>query len=172
MDTKKILALTLIVLELFSCMSVASAGWFDWFGGSKELQNQTYTIEGMKVDLPENATMFNISSTSNGVYSNTYYISWGNASDGNNGSIDIGYATGSNLVRSADEFIQNWADLGAKSEGSYKDWVIINRDGVPYSSGSGSYSGYILGNYRNGSMYLLMGDNLTFLKSVIDTISF
>ena len=84
MDMKKILAISIVLITLFGCMSVASAGWFDWFGGSNELANKTYTFDGFTLDLPENATMYNISTSPNeGDFSNEYHVSWGNSKDGN-----------------------------------------------------------------------------------------
>lgn len=167
MDIKKILAITIAVLALFACMNVASAGWFDFFGGG-ELANETYTFEGFTLDLPEGASMFNFSSDSDGVYMNTYYVSWGSEQDGNNESIDVTYAKGENMVTSAEEFVQNWVDMGAVSEGQYNGWSIINRNGVPNDNG-GSYSGYMMAKYVDGSMYILMGDDLDFLKGVADS---
>ena len=169
MDIKKILALAILVLALFGCMSVASAGWFDWFGGSTELANETYTLDGFSVDLPENATIYNESDMDDGTYSNCYFISWGNSKDGNNGSVEIMYMTGETVIESTDQFVQLAVYEGAISQGYYKDWAIINVNGVPVISGKGTYSGYILAKYQNGSMYFLMGDDLTQLENIADT---
>ena len=149
-------------------MSAASAGWFDWFDDSK-VENETYSFNNFTLDLPQNASMYNRSADIYGYYMITYYVSWGAVRDGNNGSIDVSYASGENMVSSLDEYVQNWIDNGAKSEGMYGEWAIINVNGVPYSSGGDSFTGYRLANFQNGSLYILGGDNLTFLKNVADT---
>lgn len=38
MNIKKILAIAIVVLAVFSCLSVASAGWFDFLTGEQFLQ--------------------------------------------------------------------------------------------------------------------------------------
>ena len=52
MNTKKILAITIIVLAVFSCLSVVSAGWFDFLGGEKHLEG-----DGSQITVPGNYTL-------------------------------------------------------------------------------------------------------------------
>ena len=52
MDIKRILAIAIIVLAVFSCLSVASAGLFDFLSGDKFLQG-----EDAQVKVPSNYTV-------------------------------------------------------------------------------------------------------------------
>jgi hypothetical protein len=52
MNIKKILAIAIVVLAVFSCLSVVSAGWFDFLGGEKVLEG-----DGSQVKLPSNYTL-------------------------------------------------------------------------------------------------------------------
>lgn len=52
MKIKKILAVAIIVLALFSCVSAVSAGWFDFLGGDQFLVG-----DGAQVKIPSNYTV-------------------------------------------------------------------------------------------------------------------
>ena len=52
MDFKKILVVSVIVLAVFSCLSVASAGWFDFLSGDVTLESQYSSVT-----LPKNFTV-------------------------------------------------------------------------------------------------------------------
>ena len=80
MDIKKILALTIIALALFSCMSVASAGLFDFFGGG-EVKNQTHTFDGFTLDIPETANVSSTNQSETGVERQFFTIRMQNESD-------------------------------------------------------------------------------------------
>lgn len=47
MNIKKILAIAIVVLAVFSCMSAVSAGWFDFLSGDQYLQG-----DGAQVKIP------------------------------------------------------------------------------------------------------------------------
>ena len=77
MDFKKILALTIIVLAVFSCLSVASAGLFDFLGGD-QAKNKTVEFEGFSLSLPDNAVMINNTTKDNGVTFNQHVLQYNN----------------------------------------------------------------------------------------------
>lgn len=52
MNIKKILAITIVVLAVFSCLSVVSAGWFDFLGGESHLEG-----DGSQITVPSNYTL-------------------------------------------------------------------------------------------------------------------
>ena len=168
MDIKKILALTVLILALFSCMSVASAGWFDFWGPS----NETYNFTVFSLDLPEGASITNFTSTyDDGAYKvETYTASFGTEEDGNRGSVTILIMSGEELVDSIDDFITNWENMGGTFEGTYGDWSIINIDDVTISDSSDkTYDGYIIARHNGGNIVAIRGTNLTQLKNIVDT---
>ena len=169
MDIKKILAITIVVLALFGCMSAASAGWFDFFGGGPA--NETYNFTVFSIQLPENASISNYTTDYDGTYQvKTYSVSFGTEQDNNKGSITILLMNGSNLVTSIDEFVSNWEDIGGVSEGKYGDWSIINVDKVKISDNSNStYDGYVLARHNGDNIVSIRGENLTMLKKIADT---
>ena len=52
MNIKKILAIVIIVLAVFSCLSIASAGFFDFLSGEKFLEG-----DNTQVKVPSNYTV-------------------------------------------------------------------------------------------------------------------
>lgn len=167
MDIKKILALTVLILALFSCMSVASAGWFDFWGPA----NETYNFTVFSLELPEGASVTNFTTNYDDGYKvETYTASFGTEEDGNKGSITALIMSGNNLVTSIDEFVNNWENLGGIYEGTYGDWAVINIDSVPISDNSDrTYDGYILARHNGDNIVSIRGTNLTQLKNIADT---
>ena len=171
MDIKKILALAIVVLAVFSCMSVVSAGFFDFLGGG--VNNATYTFDGFTLELPENANFTNDTNTDDGFEEKTYEIEWTNESGGDV-SITVTTAKGDRLVDTAEEFVANWISDGAKSEGDYKHWQIINLNGVSVQvfedfDFNFTYSGYILTKHTGSELITIEDEDLALLKSVADT---
>ena len=52
MDIKKILTISIILLAVFSCLNVASAGWFDFLSGDVKLESVDSSVT-----LPKNFTV-------------------------------------------------------------------------------------------------------------------
>ena len=173
MDIKKILALTIIALALFSCMSAASAGLFDFFGGG-EVKNQTHTFDGFTLDIPEtaNVSQSNASSTE-GAERHTFTIRMQNESDSSQTyTITVSTSQGSRIVSSVDEYVSNWVSDGASKEGTHGEWTIININGVQKALTSKltvTYSGYILAKHTGNKLIIIKGTDLNQLEKIADT---
>ena len=96
MDIKKILALTIIVLAVFSCLSVASAGLFDFLGGG-DAKNTTLTFDGFTLSVPDNAKMVNNTTVQNGINFKEYGVEYNN---GNDTFLFVLYVTACDTLRS------------------------------------------------------------------------
>ena len=173
MNIKKILALTIVVLALFSCMSVASAGWFDFFGSI----NDTYTFDGFTLDLPKNTLVTNFTDNGDGYVKIDFYVNMP-SEDGNTTDITVSTVVGGTVVTTVDEYVSNWIAEGATSEGEYNGWAIINIDNVPYDLFDDdemndqlnlTYSGYILAKHTGSKLITIEGHDLEQLKSIVDT---
>ena len=161
MNIKKILALAIVVLALFSCLNVASAGIFDVFDniGGDSGGNETFTINGFTVDLPKGSTISDSKSTEDGVTTESYYVSLKDSSK----SVTIEVFYGPNCVDTVDEYVSNWLSNGSgQSFGYYNGWAVIKE-------GTGSSTMYELV-IQDGSRFIsIYGDDLPLLKSIADT---
>ena len=167
MDIKKILALTVIFLALFGCMSVASAGLFDFFGGES---TQTYTFDGFTLDIPESAevSMKNLTRTTAAGYIENYHYT---VTMENGDNINVSSAKGNGVVSSVDEYVANMVTGGASNLGTYGDWAIIKTNGIPLSVGNGITvdPDYILVKFSGEKLITIYGNDLDQLKSIADT---
>lgn len=174
MDIKKILALTVIVLALFSCMSVASAGLFDFLMGPSQPANQTYQFDGFTLQIPENANV-TVNKTVEAGYNQTNYdMNWTTGDNKNVTTVSVSVARGSLIVTTAEEFVYNWVSSGAKSLGNYSDWAVIDINGVPIKIFQDlglnfTYSGYMLAKHTGSDLIVISGDDLALLKNIADT---
>ena len=164
MDIKKILALTIIALALFSCMGAASAGLFDFFGGGG---NQTYTFDGFTLDIPSGATVDQSTDSDNGVERKIFKVT----SDDKNFTVTI--STG-NIVGSIDEYVANWEAKGGINEGNYSGWTLINLNKAPITTLqqyniSLNYTGYIMAKHTGTKLIMIRGEDATFLKNLVGT---
>ncbi len=165
MDFKKILALTIIVLAVFSCLSVASAGLFDFLGGD-QAKNKTVEFEGFSLSLPDNAVMINNTTKDNGVTFNQHVLQY------NNGKGDtyllVLKANGSGMVNSADEYRNNWVSNGAKDGGNYSGWSIIQISNSTNHQFNDTLK-YLFVKKTNSTFVVLGAPDLNELKKVSDT---
>lgn len=166
MDKKKILAVTILALALFCCMSVASAGLFDFFGGG-EIKNQTYTFDGFTLELPENATISNHTIKESGMVSKIYTISFKTEKDGNTSNLIMEVTTG-NIAKSKDAFVNNLVSNGAVLIENHGNWSLLDVNGLPRSNG-GNYSGYSITTHTGDALILIRSSDVGLLKRVVDT---
>ena len=176
MDMKKILALMIVILAVFSCLNVASAGIFDFLGGgSAEVTNQTYTFNGFTLDIPENANVTENVTEEEGYVQDSYDIEWTNGDDEDNVTyITVYTAHGDRVVSTSEEFVYNWVSDGAKSLGNYNNWSVIDINGVPIKMLAEydlnfTYSGYMLAQHNGTDLIVISGDDLNLLKNIADT---
>ena len=164
MDIKKILALTIIVLAVFSCMSVASAGLFDFLGGD-DAKNTTLTFDGFTLSVPDNAKMVNNTTVQNGINFKEYGVEYNN---GNDTFLFVLLANGTGMINSADTYKNNWISLGAKDGGNYRGWSIIDMSTLESQQSKDSMK-YAFVKKTNSSFVVLGGPDLAELKKVSDT---
>lgn len=174
MDFKKILALTIIVLAVFSCLSVASAGWFDFMGEKTQVKNQTYVFDGFTLEYAEGANFSNHTLDVNGTAVKNYATEY--SPDGRNSYIMLIQLTnGKMAVKSGDDFKRNWTYVGAKDTGNYGSWYTFDIKPVPekylnFYGIDANVTRYIFAYYKNDTqMVLLEGSDFDELKNVADT---
>lgn len=144
MDIKKILALTIIALALFSCMGAASAGLFDFLNGGTE----THTFSGFTLDIPSFSKV------------NENYVSINNHSlrtykvESSQQNFTLNVIEGSTVSKVS--YISKWITNGAKNEGTHGDWTIIKEK-------NGNYH---LIKHGNSKIIEICGSDLEFLKKV------
>lgn len=144
MDIKKILALTIIALALFSCMSAASAGLFDFLSGEME----THTFGGFTLDIPSDSKVNENYVSVNNYSLRTYTV------ESNKQNFTVNVIEGSILSKVS--YISKWITKGAKNEGTHGDWTIIKeKDG-----------NYRLIKHANSRIIEIYGNDLDFLKKV------
>lgn len=167
MDIKKILALLIIVLALFSCLGAASAGLFDFFGG--EPKNQTYTFDGFTLDLPEGCQINDTNQSSDGLNTHEYLVYFPENANGT--GINVIKYTGSGLVSTVDEYVNNLATYGAKLVEKYGNWSIVDVNSfTPPAGGTNNLTGYlIITRTPDGAFVVIRGDSPEQLKGIADT---
>ena len=181
MDIKKILGLTILILALFVCMSIASAGWF---GPS----NETHEFDGFSFDFPEGTTIKSFSDSAKDYDSPRYVegnsrsnFTWSDFNDNYDTEtytvylddiVTIVVLSGDDLVPSIDEYVDNWVEDGGLYKGEYGQWVIIDVQKVPQSYSapkSLNLKGYVLARYDGDKIISIYSENLTLIKNIADT---
>lgn len=167
MKFNKIATLAIVVLAAFICLNVASAGLFDFLGGGEpEIVNETYTLDGFSIVLPQNTSIINFTQPDkDGVNGTTYFIQ---DYAHNNTTTSISIGEGGNLVTSIDDYVQNMLDKGAIKEENYGNWTVLNVNNYRFDDGSHD-SGYVLAMHEGSRIVMMSGEDLGYLKNLSDT---
>jgi hypothetical protein len=166
MDIKKIFALTVVLLALFCCISAASAGFFDFFGGGN---TKAYTFDGFTLDIPESAsvTYDNIAKNNSYGFTNVSIYSI-KMEDGK--TVNISSAKGEGVVSSLSEYIINMENSGAIKEETYNDWTVFNvQDASLMAGDSFVHCKYLMAKLSDGQLITVYGDDLSQLKDILNT---
>lgn len=168
MDIKKVLALAIIVLAVFSCMTTVSAGLFDFLGGGDQVKNATYKFDGFTLTFPEGATFKNNTTELTGITFDQRAFAF--QPDAKNTVCMIALkANGSGTVKSVEAYKNAALAQGATDGGKFGDWTIIdfhNTTGV--KSTNSSFFGLVK-ERPDGSFVVLEGEKLDDIKKVAGT---
>lgn len=162
MNIKKLFALTIIVIAVFCCINVASAGLFDSLGGGNDSKSETYEFPDFTVEFGENAVVTNETYLENGSNRTVYNITWGP-------DCMFRIFVDSNLTLSLNEYVKLLTKNGAKYEGDYGEWKIINLNGYTDNNGTCTFDDYLLIKYDRSKLIMLESTDLAFLKGVADS---
>jgi hypothetical protein len=164
MNIKKLFALIIIVIAVFCCINVASAGLFDLLSGGNELKSETYEFPNFTVEFAEKAVVTNETYEIDGVNRTVYNITWEPDCMFHIIVDDI-----SNSSLSLDEYVDSLTENGAKYEGDYRGWKIVNLNGYTYYNQRYTYDDYLLIKYDGPISIMLESTDLDFLKGVADS---
>ena len=168
MNKKKIFAIAIVVLAIFCCLNVASAGFFDFLtGGSQEnatVNNKTVSFDNIfSLQLPEDAVIKNSTTINDGqLLEVTYNVS--SNSSGYNGRITT--CNGTDLISSADGYASNIVNRGGVLLPAHGNWTVINTTAI--HTNAAPYN-YILTMHDGVNLLTIEGDNLTKLEQMADT---
>ena len=172
MNIKKILILTIIVLAVFSCLSVANAGVFDFLGGDAQ-QNATYKFDGFTLDFAKDAEFANTTTKLPTGEAKIYAAKYEpNGKDSK--VIVIEALSGEGFSKSIDEFKNTWIADGAKDMGSYNNWTILDFQSMSKST-IDSYgidlntTSYGMAIHSGSKVIVIEGNDLEEMKKVADT---
>lgn len=164
MDRKKIFAIAIVVFAVFCCLSVASAGLFDFLGGgSAPVKNKTVTFEkAFSVQLPEDSVIKNNTTINDGtIYEITYYIH----SNSTNSTYRV-TTSNATLAGDAQAYAEKVVASSGKAIGNHSKWMELNTTKVPDQI---TPMNYILTMSDNGQLFTIQGNNLSQLEHVADT---
>lgn len=168
MDTKKVLALAIIVLAVFSCMTAVSAGLFDFIGGGDQVKNATYKFDGFTLTFPEGATFKNNTTEFASItFDQRAFAFQPNAKD--TVCMVALKANGSGTVNSVDEYKNAWLKQGAIDGGKFGEWTIIDLHNTTGEKATNSSFFALVKERPDGSFVVLEGEKLDDIKKVAGT---
>ena len=156
---KKIFALGVIMLAVFACMNVASAGLFDFSGGSDD-SSSSYNFDGVTLDIPDGANVVVVGEDSDTDKDKVYDVMLGGGS-----SIRVCILYPSDTSAPASEHYQErGVAVGGSFNGNYyKDWGIIE------VSPSYPFGDYQLVKWNGQQLIVLMGDDHDVMNKMADS---
>ncbi len=165
MNIKKIVIILLVTLTVFSCLNVASAGFFDFLSGdttNSTSVNKTVEFDNFTLDLPVDTEVINSTIEKTGLTVNSFNVT-SNSSDLK--QVDV--LTGSAVVNSAEDYIRIVAQNATNiTNQTYGNWSIGDLSKLP---DKGPYYDYMLVYHDGSKLVSLQSDNLDALKQIADT---
>ncbi len=161
MDRKKIFAIAIVVFAVFCCLSVASAGLFDFLGGGSAPANKTVTFDKVfSLQLPGDAVITN--KTTNSTIVEVRHDITSNAT-----KLDCRVTTSNGtLIKSAQEYAESIVASSGKSLGNHSGWIELNTTSVPDEI---TPMKFVLTKSEGNNLITIEGNNLTQIEHIADT---
>ncbi|WP_407413262.1 hypothetical protein [Methanobrevibacter sp.] len=163
MDRKKLFAIAIVVFAVFCCLSVASAGLFDFLGGPAAPANKTVTFDKVfSLQLPEDAVIKNNTTINDGTILEITHDITSNAT---NTTYRVTTTNGT-LVSGAQEYAEKIVASSGKALGNHSGWIELDTSSVPDPI---TPMKYILTKSDGGNLITIEGNNLTQVEHLADT---
>lgn len=165
MDRKKIFAIAIVVFAVFCCLSVASAGLFDFLGGGSAPADKTVTFDkAFSVQLPGDAVIKNNTTINETTF---LEITHDITSNSTNSTYRVTTSNGTH-IRDAQTYAEKLGVVGGKILGNHSKWIEINTTSIPKEATPLPFD-YCLTMSDNGTLITIEGNNLTQLEHIADT---
>lgn len=164
MNRKKIFAIAILVLAVFCCLSVASAGFLDFLGGgSQTVNNKTVSFDGFTLQLPEDTTFNNRTPLDDGQIKVTIFEAKSKAA---NMDIRVTTTTGPGLIHSAQRYADNMVDDGGAILENHSGWIVLD---LTHANQTETPMKYLLTLHDGSCLITIEGNNVTELERIADT---
>lgn len=162
MEKKHMAIAAAVIIVIIAIVAIFATGIIstDSLMGQPPVENKTFDFEGCTLVLPETTAVLNLTGEEDSGVSSVFYLITDNST---NTTFTLAVGSGSNLVPSANDYIANLASQGynVQKDGEYDGWTIVK------DSDEDNYKYELV--KVDGKAYVLSGDDLEHLKSVVDT---